>query len=424
MIRDLGVLILAAGGKRRRRAGEPAAFHSVLGKPLLEIAADAVSGLHPAKIAVAVSGPPRDISRLVGRKNLHIVRIQEGVGIADAILAARKAFSPAEHKDLIILDSGLPLITPRTLKALLGRHRTDGNFLTFLHDQQKRDVGVCIGSTGVLFRALTRIAPPRTDVFPLAGLIEFMFLAGKKTGAFEAPDAREVFRVESLRDLSLLAALFRERKNRELAAKGVMVMDPASVWVDLGVEIGRGTVLFPSVIIEGESRVGRDCRILPFSHISESKIGHRVVVRGSTVLDGCALENDVQVGPFARIRPGTVVRRGAHVGNFVEMKKTDFGRKAKAGHLSYLGDSFIGEAANIGAGTITCNYDGVKKNSTWIGPGAFIGSGTELVAPVKVGRGAYVGAGSTITKDVSPHALAIARGRQFEKAGWAKRRRK
>ena len=386
--------------------------------------ADTVSGLHPAKIVVAASGPPPDISRLAGRKNLRVVAVQESAGITEAILSARKAFSPAEHKDVVILDSGLPLITRRTLRALLNRHRKDGHFLTFLHDQQKRDAGVCIGRTKELFQALSRVVPSRKDVFPLAGLIEAMFLAGKKTGAFEAPDPREIFRVESLRDLALVAALFRERKNRELLSKGVTIWDPASTWVDLDVEIGRGTVLFPSVIIEGESRIGRDCRIQPFSHIADAKIGHRAIVRGLTALEACVLEDDVQVGPFARIRPRTVIRRGAHVGNFVEMKKTDFGRRAKAGHLSYLGDCLIGEDVNIGAGTITCNYDGVKKNPTWIGAGAFIGSGTELVAPVKVGRGAYIGAGSTITKDVSPHALAIARGRQFEKPGWARSRRK
>jgi len=176
-------------------------------------------------------------------------------------------------------------------------------------------------------------------------------------------------------------------------------------------------------MIEGRTSIGSRCAIYPGVHIINSQIGSRVRLYGSSVIDGATVEDDAQVGPFARLRPKTILRAGSRVGNFVELKNTDLGKGSKAQHLSYLGDSEIHEDVNIGAGTITCNYDGVRKNKTTIEAGAFIGSGTQLVAPVTIGRGAYVGAGSVITKNVSPEALAVARGRQIEKPGWARRKK-
>jgi bifunctional UDP-N-acetylglucosamine pyrophosphorylase/glucosamine-1-phosphate N-acetyltransferase len=172
------------------------------------------------------------------------------------------------------------------------------------------------------------------------------------------------------------------------------------------------------VVIEGATRIGKNCRIYPHVHIMRSKVGDRVKILSSTVFEDSRLEDDVQVGPFSRLRPGTLVKAASKVGNFVEMKNTVFGPRSKAQHLSYLGDSLVEEDVNIGAGTITCNYDGVRKSRTHIEAGAFIGSGTELIAPVTVGKQAYVAAGSTITKDVGPASLAIGRARQVEKPGW------
>jgi bifunctional UDP-N-acetylglucosamine pyrophosphorylase/glucosamine-1-phosphate N-acetyltransferase len=229
-------------------------------------------------------------------------------------------------------------------------------------------------------------------------------------------------------EVGLVAGRMRERIGLALARRGVTLLDPDSAWIDGNVEVGPRTVIYPSVVIEGPSRVGADCRILPNVHIMASKLGDRVKVLSSSVLEDCVLEDDAQVGPFSRLRPKTRVCSGAKVGNFVEMKNTVFGPRSKAQHLSYLGDSRVEEDVNVGAGTITCNYDGFSKNPTHIGAGAFIGSGTELVAPVKVGRGAYVAAGSTITKDVAADSLAIGRARQVEKPGWVlealKRRKK
>jgi bifunctional UDP-N-acetylglucosamine pyrophosphorylase/glucosamine-1-phosphate N-acetyltransferase len=245
---------------------------------------------------------------------------------------------------------------------------------------------------------------------------------GKQVGLTENSKSDEAPKVTGRADLARAARRLRQRKNESLARRGVTLLDPRSTWVDWEVEVGAGTVVYPSVVIEGKTRIGKDCRIYPHVHMIGCRVGDRVKVLSSTVLEASRLEADTQIGPFSRLRPGTVIRTGSRVGNFVEMKNTVFGPRSKAQHLSYLGDSLVEEGVNVGAGTITCNYDGVRKNRTHIEAGAFIGSGTELVAPVKIGRQAYVAAGSTITKDVGPASLAIARARQVEKPGWVMER--
>ena len=224
-------------------------------------------------------------------------------------------------------------------------------------------------------------------------------------------------------DWSRAASILTRLKVAELEKRGVIFLSPEETWIDPEVQIGRGSIVYPWVIIEGRSKIGSHCRLYPHSHIIDSQISNGVKVFSSTVIEGSRLEEAVQVGPFSRLRPETRLKAGSRVGNFVEMKKTVFGQESKAMHLSYLGDAQVGDRVNIGAGTITCNYDGEKKNKTTIGRETFVGSGTELVAPVKIGRGAYIAAGSTITDNVSPEALAIARARQVEKKGWARKRR-
>ena len=335
-----------------------------------------------------------------------------------ALITARALLEKYPDRDILVVPAGLPLLTYRTLKTFLRTHVSKGSSLTFM--SRGEDGGL----SGVLaFRS--------ADVFPLlrglpaaSGLAGFEALArrltkaGKAVGLFECPDGEDTLPLRGAADLSRVARVLRERKNAALARKGVVLLDPASAWIDWAVEIGPGAVIYPGVVIEGRTRVGAGSRVYPHVHIANSRLGARVKVLSSTVLDDCDLEPDTQVGPFSRLRPKTRVRAGAKVGNFVEMKNTVFGPRSKAQHLSYLGDCLVEEDVNVGAGTITCNYDGVSKNPTRIGAGAFIGSGTELVAPVEVGRGAYVAAGSTITKDVPAGALAIARARQVERPGW------
>ena len=209
-----------------------------------------------------------------------------------------------------------------------------------------------------------------------------------------------------------------------LQAEGVTILDPSTTFIDDGVTIGRGTVVHPGVTLEGGTRIGAECRIRSWVRITDSAIGDSVLVNDSCVIVESEVDDKASVGPFAHLRPGSHMKAGSHVGNFVELKKTVFGEASKAGHLAYLGDATIGAGVNIGAGTITCNYDGEKKNPTVIEDGAFIGSDSQLIAPVRIGAGAYIGAGSSITDDVPPGALGVARARQTNVAGWVERRRK
>jgi bifunctional UDP-N-acetylglucosamine pyrophosphorylase/glucosamine-1-phosphate N-acetyltransferase len=245
-----------------------------------------------------------------------------------------------------------------------------------------------------------------------------------RSGTFRSYRPEELLQSDSPARFAEACRVLRDRKLGRLLAAGVSIRDLLTTWIDLDVRIGRGTTIYPSVIIEGKSRIGRRCQIYPFAHLINCVVGDDVKIFSSSVIEDSVIEDEAWVGPFSRLRPKAHLRARARVGNFVEMKNTRFGRDSKAMHLSYLGDSDIDAGVNIGAGTITCNFDGFKKHRTKIASGAFIGSGSELVAPVKVGRGAYVGAGSTITKNVSPGALAVARGRQIERRGWAARKKR
>jgi bifunctional UDP-N-acetylglucosamine pyrophosphorylase/glucosamine-1-phosphate N-acetyltransferase len=208
-----------------------------------------------------------------------------------------------------------------------------------------------------------------------------------------------------------------------LSAEGVTLLDPSTTFIDADVTIGGGTTIHPGVTLEGRTRIGANCRIRSWVRITDSVVGDHVHINDSCVIVDSQVDDGGQVGPFSHLRPGSHMKAGSHVGNFVELKKTVLGEGSKANHLAYLGDSTIGAGVNIGAGTITCNYDGTKKYPTIIEDGAFIGSDSQLIAPVRVGAGAYVAAGSSVTDDVPPGALAIARGRQTNIAGWVERQR-
>jgi bifunctional UDP-N-acetylglucosamine pyrophosphorylase/glucosamine-1-phosphate N-acetyltransferase len=421
-------VVLFFGGR------ESTVFQPVLGRPLGAYALEAACRLEPDAVLV-LAGPGADVrqdweSLIKGvetRTPVFLLARDKRKGgqredVLAALITARAVLEKYPDCDVLAVPAALPLLRERTLKALVRAHRAKGSSLTFLSGAGGK------GLAGV-------VAVRSADVFPLlrtipsaAGLAGFEALAlrltkaGRKIGFHECQDPTEILPAGDSAAVGLAAAELRRRKNDALARRGVVFFDAASAWIDWDVRIGPRTVLYPFVVIEGPTRIGAGGRVYPHVHIMSSVLGDRVRVLSSTVMEDTVLEHDVQVGPFSRFRPKTRVRAGAKVGNFVEMKNTDFGPGSKAQHLSYVGDSTVGEGVNVGAGTITCNYDGVRKSPTRIGAGAFIGSGTELVAPVTVGRGAYVAAGSTITKDVPAGALAIARARQIEKPGWARER--
>jgi bifunctional UDP-N-acetylglucosamine pyrophosphorylase/glucosamine-1-phosphate N-acetyltransferase len=237
-------------------------------------------------------------------------------------------------------------------------------------------------------------------------------------------DPQEVRGINSRTELAEVSRLVRQKKNEELMASGVTLVDPAATYIDPGVEIGADTVIHPGVIIEGRTRIGAACEIHAHVTITDCEIGDNVTIKSFSLMTSSRIEAGASVGPFAHLRPETVVCEGAKIGNFVELKKTTLGPHSKANHLSYLGNATIGTKVNVGAGTITCNYDGEHKYDTVIEDGAFIGSDSQLIAPVRVGKGAYVAAGSSITQDVPPGALGIARGRQSVVDGWVERRKR
>ena len=236
-------------------------------------------------------------------------------------------------------------------------------------------------------------------------------------------DPLEVAGVNDRRQLAQLEGVQRERTLARLMEAGVTVLDPASTYADATVVVGRDTVLYPGVRLEGRTVVGEGCVIGTGCQLTDMTLGDRVTLRPYCVVESALVEPDARLGPFARLRAGTIVRAGADIGNFIEIKKSTIGRGVKAHHVGYIGDATVGEGANIGAGTITCNYDGVRKHETHIGARAFVGTNSSLVAPLRIGDDAYVGAGSVVTRDVPPGALAVGRAQQVIKEGWARRRR-
>jgi bifunctional UDP-N-acetylglucosamine pyrophosphorylase/glucosamine-1-phosphate N-acetyltransferase len=457
MNRPLLALVLAAGEGRRFRSETNKVLHPLLGRSMLRLVCETVLSLKPVKTSIVIGRQREAVMEEALLLGVGFIHQKEPKGTAGAVLAARNLLRENADSDILIVPADLPLVRPAALRTLLLAHRRGGNAATVLSADiedpsgfgriiRTEDGGVRIVEDKEADRAQRAIREVHTSVYAfrtrdllwalskvsnknkageyyLTDVPAILSAAGKKVKAVKTPNPRDIVQVNTRADLSRAMDVLRERKIREVSESGVTVLNPASTWIDLDVEIGRDTVVYPSVVLEGRTTVGRGCRLYPGVHVIHSRLADRVTVFSWTVMEDVTIEEGATVGPFARLRPKTFLRAGSHVGNFVEMKNTDFGRGAKAGHLSYLGDSEIQEKVNIGAGTITCNYDGVLKNRTIIEAGAFIGSGTQLVAPVRVGRGAYVAAGSVITKDVSPGALAVARGRQIEKAGWARRKR-
>jgi bifunctional UDP-N-acetylglucosamine pyrophosphorylase / glucosamine-1-phosphate N-acetyltransferase len=284
--------------------------------------------------------------------------------------------------------------------------------------------GIYAFELGSLFRVLDDIQPANAQgEFYLPDLIGIYRKRKRPVATWTVTDADEIRGINSRSELAEVTKMVRQQKNEELMAAGVTLIDPATTYIDTDVEVGADTVIHPFVILEGATKVGTACEIHAGTRIVNSTVGDRVTIRNHTIVSESTVEAGAVLGPFAHLRPGTRVGEEAHVGNFVELKKTSLGPGAKANHLSYLGDAEVGSKTNVGAGTITCNYDGHRKHQTRIGAGAFVGSDSTLVAPITIGDGSYIAAGSTITEDVPAGALAIARGRQENKDGWVEKRK-
>jgi bifunctional UDP-N-acetylglucosamine pyrophosphorylase/glucosamine-1-phosphate N-acetyltransferase len=393
---------------------------------------------------------------------LLIAEQKEQLGTGHAVMQARTAFTRARGGPAaayVILNGDTPLLSETTVRELIRQHeaegatvtiltaklgephgygrvlrnRQDGGVLRIVEDRDATEAEVRINEINVgtyvvagsfLFEALDKLQPKNAQQeYYLTDIIGLAVERGLRVSAMIAPDADECLGINSREQLAAAERVVRRQTCARWMEAGVTLRDPATTWIDADVEIGRDSVIHPHVTLEGRTRIGEDCEIRSHSRITDSEVGPRAVVLDACVIREAKLEEDTTIGPFAHLRPGSVIRRKAKVGNFVEMKKTDLGEGSKANHLSYLGDAKIGRGVNIGAGTITCNYDGSRKHETVIEDGVFVGSDTQMVAPVTIGRGAIVAAGSTVTNDVPADALAIARAVQVNRPGWAARRR-
>ncbi len=339
------------------------------------------------------------------------------------------ALSASAAETVLVLDGGAAVLQPATLRHLAEVHAHERaaatRLLAVTPRSDTRPASVCLFDRRAALRALESGREARSG--RAAGDLGDLFVALVESGrvvattAVEAP--AELALATSAAGLAAAAALLRERRNRELLETGVLLEDPLSIWVDVETHVTPGALLRASVVLEGRTHVDAGAQVGPFARLVDTRVGAGAQVLDHCLLRECIVDEGASIGPFAHIRPGTRVRRGAKVGNFVELKQTDLGEGSKAPHLSYLGDATIGARVNVGAGTITCNYDGVAKHPTRIEDGAFVGSDTTLVAPLTVGAGAYVGAGSTLTQDVPADALALTRAPLVLRDGWAARKR-
>ena len=440
------------------RSSLPKVLHRSLGIPLIDHVLLSASPLGPSSIVIIV-GHKTELLREHLRKRPDVsLAVQEPqLGTGHALLQA-EPFLTGKDGTVLLLSGDVPLLRADSVRALVDHHvktsaaatvltavvpqpdgygrivRQDGAISAIVEHKdataEERRIaeinsGVYVFDLAPLFGALREVGSGNSQrEYYLPDLVRILRGRGLVVETVRLDDPREIMGVNSRKELAQVSAILRDRKNDELMAAGVTIIDPATTWVEATVSVGQDTVLHPGVYLEGRTTVGSGCEIHSGVRIVDSTVGDRVVINNFCVIRQSAIEAGATVGPFAQLRPASRVAENAHVGNFVELKNTTLGRGSKANHLAYLGDATIGEKVNVGAGTITCNYDGVAKYPTVIEDGAFIGTDSQLIAPVRIGKNAYVAAGSSITEDVPEDALAIGRGKQVNKPGWAANRRK
>jgi bifunctional UDP-N-acetylglucosamine pyrophosphorylase / glucosamine-1-phosphate N-acetyltransferase len=455
----VAIAIMAAGKGTRLKSKHPKVLHEVGGKPLLaHVVAAATNVVPAADVYVIVGYEAERVREAVADTGVGFVLQAEQRGTGHALMVAREAL--AAYDQVIVLSGDAPLITSQTITKLRDFHSSQRPAMTILTAQLQDPTGygrvirksqnspevkaiveeksaspaqrkireINAGFYGfdakLLFAYIDQLSNDNHHgEFYLTDLAAIFGKAKKRVMAVAADDFHEILGSNTRAELVDIDQRLRMAKCRQLMADGVTIFFPQTCVIDCEVEIGADTVIEPFVQLLGKTRIGRDCRIRSFTVISNCVIGDGVRILPACVLDDSQVMKGAVLGPFSRLRPGSEIGEDAHVGNFVETKKTRLGKGSKANHLTYLGNAEIGERVNVGAGTITCNYDGEHKHTTVIEDRAFIGSDTTLVAPVKVGKGAYIGAGSCITDDVPPDSLAIGRARQIVKEGWIKARR-
>lgn len=459
MHKPVTIVILAAGLGTRMKSRQAKVLHKAGGKTLLQHVIDTALALAPPERIFAVIGHQAEqVRQSVAGSGIGFIEQTEQKGTGHAVKIGRESMA---HLDgyLMVLYGDSPLLRADTLRRLIAQE-TDGGAAGVLMSAEMADptgygrvirdarghvldvveqkagapeqlaireanMGIYCFRADLFWKHVDEIQPnnPAREYY-LTDMPAILSRAGHTVEAMRIDDPGEALGINDRAQLAGADAIFRERKCSALMAGGVTLIKPETITIDSAVEIGMDTIVEPFAQILGKTTVGENCRIGACSIIQDSTLGDAVEIGAFTLVNKSILERGVHAGPYARLRLDNHVEAGAHIGNFVELKKTRMRAGAKAGHLAYLGDADIGAKVNIGAGTITCNYDGYKKHLTQIGEGAFVGSNSTLVAPLQIGAGAYVAAGSVVTQNVPPDALAIGRGRQENKPEWARKRRK
>jgi bifunctional UDP-N-acetylglucosamine pyrophosphorylase/glucosamine-1-phosphate N-acetyltransferase len=465
---SLAAIVMAAGLGKRMHSKHAKVLHPVAGQPMVLYSVQLALRVAGHHVAIVVGHQADRVSHVIkeatgvrnGQVPVSIVEQRELLGTGHAVLQTRPLFLESHMPGrFLILNGDTPLLKETTLRRLLDVHqqqRAAVTILTAVLDDasgygrvvrrastdhvsrivEERDadaatkaiheinVGTYVVEGDVLFSALEKIQPTNAQgEFYLTDIVHMAVEEGRPVAAVLLDDPHEGLGVNTRRQLAEAELGVRKQIRDRWLEAGVRMIDPASTWIDAEVRIGKDSVLYPNVMLEGVTVIGEDSVVRSGCRITDCNIGNRVEILDHCVFSDSQIEDDATLGPFTHLRPHVVVRKGAKVGNFVEVKKTELGEGSKANHLSYLGDAKIGKGVNIGAGTITCNYDGVRKAETIVQDGVFIGSDTQLVAPVTVGERSVIAAGTTVTEDVPKDSLVISRGRQVTRPGWAAKRR-
>ncbi|MFT4415980.1 bifunctional UDP-N-acetylglucosamine diphosphorylase/glucosamine-1-phosphate N-acetyltransferase GlmU [Fredinandcohnia humi] len=446
-------VILAAGQGTRMKSKLYKVLHPVCGKPMVQHVVDQLSTLTLQKLVTIVGHGAEKVKTQIGNNSEYALQ-EEQLGTAHAVMQA--ATHLADEKGVTLVVCGdTPLITAETMEALIRHHERVGAKATILtaiapdptgygrivrnatghverivehKDASDEERTIAEINTGTycfdnesLFKALTHVNNENVQSeYYLPDVIEILKNQGEVVSAFQTESFDETLGVNDRVALAQAEKLMKQRINKNHMINGVTIIDPDHTYISADAKIGQDTVIHPGTVLIGEVEIGSECEIGPNSEIKSCKIGDNTVIRHSVAHDS-TIGNDVAIGPFAHIRPATMISDEVKIGNFVELKKASFGKGSKASHLSYIGDAEVGADVNIGCGSITVNYDGKNKYLTKIEDGAFIGCNSNLVAPVTVGKGAYVAAGSTITNEVPSNALSIARARQVNKENYVER---
>jgi len=443
---ELAVVILAAGKGTRMKSDLVKVLHPVAGSPMLSYSLDLSRNLKPSRLVVVVGFQADLVQERFKAENISFALQKEQLGTGHAVLAAHPLLQ-GFHGNVLILSGDVPLLTERTVQTFVQSHQerqatlsvmtvelenpkgygrvfrnADGSLLRITEDKDLKpgeervreiNTGIYCVDADFLFSALSYVTPQNAQKeYYLTDIVGQASAEKKRVFPSLVEDSLEVMGINTRVELAKANQAMKKKIAEQHMLDGVTLIDPETTYIDRDVKIGRDSVIYPNCYLLGKTILGTGCVIEPGCKLANTQVGNQVTIKVSSVISESRIEDHVEVGPFAHLRPETLLREGSKIGNFVEVKKSVIGKGTKANHLTYIGDATLGEKINVGAGTITCNYDGKKKHATVIENGVFIGSNTSLVAPIKVSRNSIIGAGSTITKEVPPDTLAVARGKQ------------